>query len=150
MDAKNFMNNMNMGAFGADDMQKFFTQNSGMKAIDWAALIDTNRKNAQMLATIQEISLESWQDMLANTQKITQELVSEQANLLSGFMDEGSPEEKIADAAESLQETYNRAHKQYRALADKQHELSQNMSNIMSKRIKANLKDLKDLLDKDA
>ncbi len=148
MNPKDFMDNM-ANSFNPEEMQQFFTQNSGVKPIDWVALIDTNRKNAQMLATIQEISLSSWQDMLANTQKITQELVSEQASLLAGFMEEGSPEEKVSDATERLQNTYNRAHKEYRALADKQHELSQNMSDIMSKRIKANLKELKELLDKE-
>ena len=129
--------------FNPIDINKLIEQNK-IQTVDWSALMEMNRKNAQMLATIQQISMEAWQDVVSTTQKIAQDIATEQASLASEIIDEGSPEEKIAKSARTASATYEKAHNSYRELAEIQYRLSQNMSDLISRRIKANLKDLGD------
>lgn len=130
-------------AFNTGDFQKLMEQNK-IQTIDWGGIMDMNRKNAEMLATIQQINLEAWQDVISTTQKIAQDFANEQAKIASNAVAEGSPEDKIAQSAKSISETYDKAHKSYRQIADIQYKLSQNMSELISRRIKANLKDLQE------
>lgn len=139
--------NADLTAFTAGDFQKFMEQHK-LQTVDWAALMDMSRKNAQMLATIQQVGLEAWQDMINQTQKIAQDLSSEQAKLATSAVAEGSPEAKIAKATEAVHDTYDKIHRHYRELADTQYKLAQDMSALISRRIKANLKELQDSIEK--
>lgn len=134
-------------AFNLGDFQKFMEQNK-IQTVDWTALADMSRKNAQMLATMQQVSLEAWQDMINKTQKIAQDLAAEQAKLASSTVAEGSPEAKIGKATEAVHDTYDKIHRHYRELADNQYKLAQDMSALISRRIKANLKELQESVEK--
>ncbi len=134
-------------AFNMGDMKKYMEQMQ-FQPFDMSAFIDMGRKNAQTLATIQQLSLEAWQEMIAASQKIVQELASEQTELATSVMTDGAPEEKIARAADRMRQSYEKAHKSYKDLTDIQHKLSQDMSDLVSRRIKANLNDLKDVAGK--
>lgn len=142
-------NDPSFAAFSHGDMQKYLEQLKWTSSFDLNALIDMGRKNAQTLATLQQIGLEAWQDMITTSQTIAQELASEQAQLATSVMNEGAPEEKIAKAAERLRSGYERAHNRYKDLADIQHKLSQDVSDLISRRIKSNLNDIKNVVEKE-
>lgn len=140
---------MSFAAFSQGDMQKYLEQLKWTSSFDMNALLEMSRKNAQTLATLQQVGLEAWQDMITTSQTIAQELASEQAQLATSVMNEGAPEEKIAKAAERLKNGYERAHTRYKELADIQHKLSQDVSDLISRRIKSNLNDIKNVVDKE-
>lgn len=134
-------------AFSHSDYQKLM-ENLNWPSFDMSAFLDMGRKNAQTLANIQQLGLEAWQDIITTSQQIMQELASEQAQMMTSVMNEGSPEEKVARATTRVHDTYDRTHSRYRALAEIQHQLSQDMSELIARRIKANLNDLKDVVEK--
>lgn len=134
-------------AFSHSDYQKLM-EDLNWPSFDMGAFLDMGRKNAQTLATIQQLGLEAWQDMITLSQHIAQELASEQAQMMTSVMNEGAPEHKISKATARVRDTYERTHARYRELADIQHKLSQDMSDLIARRIKANLNDIKDVVDK--
>lgn len=136
-----------LAAFSYGDMKKYLEQTQ-WQPFDMSTFIEMGRKNAQTLATIQQLGLEAWQDMITTSQKIVQELASEQAALATSVMNEGAPEQKIARAADRMRTSYEKAHNRYKELTDIQHKLSQDMSDLISRRIKANLNDLKEVAEK--
>lgn len=142
-------NDPTFAAFSHSDMQKYLEQLKWTSSFDMGSLLDMSRKNAQTLATLQQIGLEAWQEIITTSQTIAQELASEQAQLATSVMEEGAPEEKIAKAAERLKTGYERAHNRYKELADIQHKLSQDVSDLISRRIKSNLNDIKNVAGKD-
>ncbi len=136
-----------LAAFNMGDFHKLMEQ-SKIQTVDWTAIMDMSRKNAQMLATIQQVGLEAWQDMMSMSQKVASDFAAEQAKLASSAVAEGSPEAKIAKATEALHDTYDKVHRRYREMADLQYKLAQDMSALISRRIKANLKELQETIEK--
>lgn len=134
-------------AFSHSDYMKLM-ENLNWPSFDMTAFLDMGRKNAQTLANIQQLGLEAWQDIITTSQQIMQELASEQAQMMTSVMNEGSPEEKVARATTRVRDTYDRTHNRYKALADIQHQLSQDMSDLIARRIKSNLNDIKDVVEK--
>lgn len=133
--------------YNIDDWQKLWQNNMGQKPLDYSMALEAAQTNIALLSTIQAKTLESWQTAFQDAQSMSQSLITQQSQIMGILMGEGSPEDKIAEATDMLQELHKKTHKQYRGFLDKHHELSGDLSDMLAKHMKIHFKELKSMID---
>lgn len=133
--------------FTTNDVSKFF-QNMQTVPLDLEAFMETQRKNMQALTGAQQVAIENLQTIARRQSSILSEMVEDNAQITKELMSEGTPEEKIAKNAELFKIVYERSIKNMNEINDLLNKSGQEAGEIINKRVKATMNEVKAAMDK--
>jgi len=133
--------------FTANDFSKFF-ENAQSMPFDLQGFMETQRKNMQALSNAQQIAIENLQTIAQRQSAIISEMVEDNAQITKELMSEGTPEEKISKNADLFKTLYERSVKNMNDIAEMMNKSNQEASDIINKRVKATMNEVKAAIDK--
>ena len=133
--------------FSQNDFTKFFENYQSMP-FDMQSFMETQRKNMQALSDAQTITVESLQALAQRQSAILSQMVEDNATLAKEMMSEGTPEDKIARNAELIKKCYERSVKNMNELSQMINQTSAEASDVINKRVKATLNEVKSSMEK--
>ncbi|MCB9983208.1 MAG: phasin family protein [Rhodospirillales bacterium] len=133
--------------FSANDFSKLF-QNMPSVPFGLEDFMETQRKNMQALTDAQQVAIEGLQTIAQRQSAILSEMVEDNAQITQEFMNEGTPEEKIAKNADLFKTVYERNVKNMNEISELLNKSNQEASDIINKRVKATMNEVKASLDK--
>lgn len=133
--------------FSQNDFSKFF-ENYHSSPFDVHGFMETQRKNIQALTDAQSLAIENMQALAQRQSTILSEMAEDNAVIAKELMTEGTPEEKIAKNADLLNKAYERSVKNMNELSEMLKQSSQEASEIINKRVKATLNEIKSSMEK--
>ncbi len=134
----------------------FFQQNDFSKVLeqyqtspfDMKALMETQRKNMQVLTEAQQLAMENIQAIAQRQSKILSQMVEDNSALAQGLVNEGTPEEKMAQNAKAFKSIYERTVKNMSELSEMVSKSNMETTGLINKRISATMNEIQDSLEK--
>ena len=133
--------------FSKNDFSKFFENYQSMP-FDVQGFMETQRKNMQAISDAQQVTVENLQVIAQRQSTILSQMVEDNAQMAKEMMAEGTPEEKIAKNADLFKGAYERSVKSMNEISDMLNQSNQEASNIINKRVKATLNEVKAAMEK--
>ena len=133
--------------FSQNDFSKFF-ENYQSSPFDIQGFMETQRKNIQALTDAQALTVENIQAIAQRQSAILSEMVEDNAIIAKELMTEGTPEEKVAKNADLFKKAYERSVKNMNELSEMLNQSNQEASEIINKRVKATLNEVKSSMEK--
>ncbi len=133
--------------FTQNDFSKFF-ENYQSAPFDMQGFMETQRKNIQALTDAQSVAVENIQAIAQRQSAVLSQMVEDNAVIAKELMAEGTPEEKIAKNADLFKKSYERSVKNMNEISDMLNQSSQEASEIINKRVKATLTEVKTSIEK--
>ena len=133
--------------FSQNDFSKFFENHQSMP-FDMQGFMETQRKNIQAISDAQTIAVENMQAIAQRQSTILSQMVEDNTVIAKEFMAEGTPEEKIAKNADLFKKSYERSVKNMNEISDMLNQSSNEASEIINKRVKATLNEVKTSMEK--
>ncbi len=141
---------------GQNPFGDFFSQNDFSKLLenyqsmpfDMQGFMETQRKNMQALSDAQSVAVENIQAIAQRQSAILSQMVEDNALIAKELMAEGTPEEKIAKNADLFKKTYEHSIKNMNDLSEMLNQSNQEASEIINKRVKATLNEVKTSMEK--
>ena len=135
--------------FAQNDFSKFF-ESYQSAPFDMQSFMETQRKNIQALTEAQKVAVDNLQAIAQRQSTILSEMVEDNAAMAKEFMAEGTPEEKIAKNADLVKASYERSVKNMNEIGEMLSQSNQEACQIIDKRVKASLTEVKSSLGKTA
>lgn len=115
---------------------------------DLKTILESHRKNVQALAQAQQVTLDNVQALAHRQTEILSQIVEDQSALVKEFLNDGTPEDKIAKNADLYKKIYERTIKNMSELSNMVNKSNADASSIINKRISASMGEIKSALDK--
>ena len=133
--------------FAQNDFSKFF-ESYQSSTFDIQAFMETQRKNMQAISDAQSVAVENIQVIAQRQSAILSQMVEDNALITKELMAEGTPEEKIAKNADLVKKAYERSVKNMNELSELLSQSNQEAGEIINKRVKATLNEVKSTMEK--
>jgi len=117
--------------------------------LDLKAMMETQRKNMQALAEINQRTMEGWQTLARQQAEMVSDFLQDNSTLARESFSEGTPEQKMARQSEIFKKTYQRSLAHSQELAKIVTDCSKEAGDVVSKRIFATLNEVKAGAQKD-
>ena len=116
--------------------------------LDVATMMETQRRNMQAFASMQQMFLEGLQVIAHRQTAMLADITADQANMAREWVQSDTPEDKIADQALIMKHLYERTISHLREINDMVNQSSHETSNVMHKRVASTLAEVKDAIDR--
>mgnify|MGYP001412635531 CR=1 FL=1 len=128
------------------DLNGFFSEFPAGMVCDARALMETQRRNIQAMAEAQQNAMENWQALAQKQASMVSRFVQDNADLAQQIMKEGTPEEKVARQAAIFKKAYEQSVAQSQEIAGMLTQSSKETADIISRRVSASIKEIKESL----
>ncbi len=115
---------------------------------DIATIMETQRRNLQALATMQQLTLESFQVIAQRQSAILADLAAAQAHLTQEWNESDSPEDKIGDQALRMKDLYERLIAHLQEINVMMTQSRTETADVLHARVGATLAEVKDAVDR--
>lgn len=115
---------------------------------DLKSVLESHRKNVQALTQAQQVTMENVQALAQRQTEILSQIVEDHSALVKEFLNEGTPEDKIAKNADLYKKIYERTIKNMNDLSEMINKSNSEASDIINKRVSASISEIKSALDK--
>lgn len=130
-----------------DEMVKISTTLTAFP-FDIATLMETQRRNLQAFATIQQLALESLQVIAQRQSALLSDMTEGQAFMAREWSESDAPEDKIGDQALILKDLYERTVAHLQEINDMMSQSRAETTNVLHARVGATLAEVKDAIDR--
>lgn len=115
---------------------------------DVATIMETQRKNMQAFATMQQLTLESLQVIAHRQSALIADITEGQANIAREWTVSDTPQDKIGDQALIMKDLYERTIAHMREIGDMVSQSRHETAGIMHTRVGDSLAEVKDAIDR--
>ncbi len=116
---------------------------SGMKA-----LFDVHRKNIQSMNTLQQITLESMQDVAEKQKTVFSKIMSQTTSLANDVASAENPEDKVANNLKALQSNCELFYKNMQDISETLKASGSEATTILRKRVAESVKEAREIATK--
>jgi len=133
--------------FAQNDFSKFF-EGYNASPIDMKSFLETQRKNLQAISEAQQSAFEGIQAITQRQTELLSQFVEDNSSIAKQALNEGTPEEKIAQNADIFKSTYERNINTLQEMSDMIGQSNQKATGILNKRVSASVSELKSAIKK--
>ena len=123
-------------------------QQYNMKAFDYNAMLDIQRKNMEAFSKAGKLALEGFQAVMQRQAEIISHLVEDTSSIMHEAAKEGTPAEKAGRHSDLVQKTYEKSVKSWHELAGIIGKSGKEASDVVHDRVASSLTELKSALHK--
>ncbi len=143
MDVPNFMDFTKFADFTKfGDFTKFAEQFK-VPAVDTEALLDSQRKNIEAVSAANRIAFEGAQALTQRQVELMRKLMEESAAVVQQLTAAGKPEDKLAEQADLLKQTYAQSVANIRELTEMGAKSNGEAVEVLNRRVTEGLEELK-------
>lgn len=122
---------------------------SGAPVFDLKLMMETQRKNAQAMSEIMQLSFEGAQHAFSRQAELVGRMVQDNSNYASSILTEGTPEQKVQRQADLVRKSYEASVAGAREVSDIISKSNEEAAEIINRRITASLTEFKAAFDRD-
>ena len=113
---------------------------------DIESILATQRRNIEAVTAANQLAIEGIQAVLRRQAEIMRQVVEESSTVLRDLMAAGAPEEKIAQQADLVKSSFEKALANLREMAEMVAKSNNEAAEVLTKRIGESLTELKSVL----
>jgi phasin family protein len=124
-------------------MKDFLTNFPSGNAFDLKAVLDTQRRNAQVIAEINEKVVTGWQALAKRQAEMAAQFMQDNSEIARGTMSEGTPQEKFVKQTDIFKSCYERNVQNTQELTEMLRKNCMDAAELLNKRVVATLSEIK-------